>query len=223
MNRAYLPALLSCLILAACGAGSGGDDLPGDPCSIHLEPGQDDQVSVQSALLEAASGSVICFDPGVYRFTDGLSLSVPGITLRSSGSRAILDFSGQVADAPGLDVTGDDFTVENLELRNTAGDAIRLLQVDSARLRRVRASWTADAPPVAGAHGIAILGSGNVLVEACRIRGAADAGVAIVGSAGVEVRLTSVRESGGGISFDESSEVELRQNRLDPVVVPVAH
>lgn len=217
MKRLSLPTFLLVVLLAACGTGPTGEGSIGDRCTVHLRPGDDDQTAIQSALIEAFPGSVICFDEGTYRLTDGLSVGVPGITLRSTrgtGGKAILDFSGQVADAPGLDVTGDDVAVDGLELRNTAGDALRLVQGDNVRIRRVRIGWASDAPPVADARGISVLGASNVVVEACTIVGAAAEGILVASSDGVTIRSSSVRDSGGGIAIESSSFVETVNNRL---------
>ncbi len=215
MSRTTLPALAASLLLAvACGSGELEEASPADPCRVHLHPGDDDQLMVQSALVTASAGSMICFDEGVYHLTDGLSLSVPGITLRATEGLAILDFSAQVADAPGLDLKGDDLTVEGLEIRNSAGDAIRLQQVDSAHLQGIRIGWGDDAPPVAGARGVAILESSNVLVEEVRIHGAEDAGLAVIDSMGVVIRRSSVARCGDGIVEERSADVDLQLNRI---------
>ena len=209
-----LPLLLLCAFLAACGVGGAEDESPGDACTVHLSPGPDDQGTIQSALIGASAGSVICFDEGTYHLTDGLFLSVPAISLRPTDGPVTLDFSGQAVDAPGLDVTGDDVTIDGLAFRNTTGDAIRLIQVDNVKVRRLRIEWNSDAPPVAEAHGISVLGASNVIVEACKVWGAAGNGVLVASSAGVTIRSSSVQESGGGIAVEGSSDVEQVNNRL---------
>lgn len=214
MKRLSLVISISAALLAACGNEPTEDGAVEDRCSVHLRPSGDDQLMIQSALIEASAGSVLCFDAGLYHLTDGLSLSVPGIGLRAEGGPAVLDFSGQVADAPGIDVTGDDVSIDGLDLRNTAGDALRLVQVDNVRLRRLRISWSADAPPVADAHGISILGGSNVMVSDVRVRSAAAEGISIIASSGVSIRRSSIQESGGGIGVEGSLDVELVGNRL---------
>src|SRR5690606_18507006 len=117
--RTLLPTL--CLLAAACGDGTGGGDGTTDRCTITLAPSSNDQETVQTAFVEAASGSTICFEEGIYRFSDELSITVPGITVRGVGDAVVFDFADQEAGANGLHVSGDDFTIENLAIRNTKG------------------------------------------------------------------------------------------------------
>src|SRR5690554_6122991 len=119
MTRSPLLLAVLCAFLAACGMAGPGDESLDDACTVHLSPGPDDQGAIQSALIGASAGSVICFDEGTYHLNDGLFLSVPAISLRPTDGPVVLDFSGQAVDAPGIDVTGDDVNIDGLEVRNT--------------------------------------------------------------------------------------------------------
>lgn len=213
-------SLLAALVLASCDGGSAAPT-PDDPCTTHLQPGSDDQVAIQTALLEAAAGSVICLDEGTYRLSDGLSLGVPGVALRAPSGRAILDFSAQALDAPGLQLLGDDLDVVGIEIRNTAGDGIRVVGADNVRLRRVRIGW-GEVPPVPGARGVAVLQSSNVAVRSARIVGAAGAGIAVDASAGVTIDRSIIAGGPEGIVSHESVDVTLGHNRLELVPAPEA-
>jgi len=187
---------------------------PGDPCTTHLRPGANDQVAIQSALLEAAVGHVICLDEGTYRLSDGLSLGVPGVAVRAPFGRAVLDFSAQASDAPGLQLLGDDVELQGVEIRNTAGDGIRIVGGDGVHLRGVRVGWGPEAPPVPGARGIAVEQATNVTMEAIRVRGAAGAGVSLDGSAGVSIDGISIARGPEGISYGDSVDVAVRNERI---------
>jgi len=172
-------------------------------------------VAIQSAFLEAAVGSVLCLDQGIYRLSDGLSLGVPGVAVRAPYGRAILDFSAQASDAPGLQLLADDVDLQGLEIRNTAGDGVRIMGGDGVRLRGVRVGWGRDAPPVAGARGIAVVQATNVTLEDVRVRGASGPGILLEGAAGVAVSRASIRNGPEGISIVDSVDVDVRDERID--------
>lgn len=220
MIRSRIIPLLALMALASCDGGATAPT-PDDPCATHLAPGPDDQVAIQSALLEAAVGSVICLEPGIYRLSDGLSMGVPGVALRATSGRAVLDFSAQALDAPGLQLLGDDLDVQRIEIRNTAGDGIRIVGADNIRLRRVRVTWS-DVPPIPGARGVAVIQASNVEVRSTRIRGAAGPGVFVEASAGVTIDLTSIAGGPEGIVAQDSVDVILGENRLDLLPAPAA-
>ncbi|HEY0838870.1 MAG TPA: right-handed parallel beta-helix repeat-containing protein [Vulgatibacter sp.] len=217
MIRTRLP-LLALLALASCDGGAAAPT-PDDPCATHLAPGPDDQVAIQSALLEAAVGSVVCLEPGVYRLSDGLSLGVPGVALRAPAGRAVLDFSAQAQGAPGLQLLGDDLDVQGIEIRNTAGDGVRIVGADNVRLRRVRVTW-GEVPPIPGARGVAVIQASNVAVESARIRGAAGPGIYVESSAGVAIDRTRIEGGPEGIVAQDSVDVILGRNRLALVPAP---
>ena len=71
-------------------------------------------------------GDVIEVPEGTWQLDRGLSLSVDGVTVRGAGiNKTVLSFKGQAAGAEGLLVTGDDFTIEDIALEDTAGDALK--------------------------------------------------------------------------------------------------
>lgn len=201
---------LGCLIgaaLAACGSQPTRGDLHGaDPCHAHVRPGPDDQLAIQSALLGAAPGSVICLEPGRYELSDGLSLGVPGLTLRGTAAGVVFDFSQQGAPAPGIDVTGDDVTVEAIALFDTEGTAIRVLGADNVRLRNLRIAWQT---PRDGVAGIALLDASNTLVKDVDVTGATLAGVRASGSIRVLIDGASLLRNGTGLRIESSADVEV--------------
>jgi parallel beta-helix repeat protein len=189
------------------------------PCNVHLAPSADDQKAVQTALIETPAGSTICFDPGIYRFTDELTLTSRGITLRGSRS-AVLDFRDQrVSARNGLLVTGSAFTIEDFTIKNTAGDGIRVEGAEGATFRRLRVSWDADAlrPDDAGvartgAYAVYPVGSSKVLIEGCEVSGARDAGLYVGQSHIIVVRNNVVHGNVAGIEIENSNDAEVYGN-----------
>jgi parallel beta-helix repeat protein len=192
--------------------------VPGSPdasTTINLKPGD----NVQAALINAKSGQTLLFAEGIYTFTDELSLSVPGVTLKGSGDqKTILDFAGQAVGGNGLNVTAGDFVLENLVVRDTKGDAVRVQGVDPTHLaknvtfRKVKVYWSAGS--VVGNPGYALYPTlaENVLVEDCEIHGASDAGIYVGQSKNIMVRGNLVTENENGIEIENSTGAEVTGN-----------
>lgn len=207
-------------VLAACGTTERAPSAS-DPCHVHLEPGEDDALALQSALLGAAPGSVICLESGTYRMADGLSLGVPGLTLRASGDGAVLDFSLQRGRAPGLEITGDDVTVEGLELRDARGAAVRVMGTDNVRIASLRLLWpTRDEAKV---DGIALYGASNTRVREVEALGASGFGIRVVDSVRTVIEGSSLHRNAVGVWVEGGSDIEvtateMRANRAGMVL-----
>ena len=212
MHRARLPLLALLALGAACGDDTEAQGQQAQTCAVTLAPSDDDQTNVQTAFIQAAAGSMICFADGTYRFTDELSLTVPGITLRGVGDAVIFDFAEQQAGGNGLNVTGDDFTVENLTIKNSPGDGIRVSDADGVTFRNLRVSWDAGSVTENGAYAIYPLGCTNVLVEDCEVSGASDAGIYVGQSKQIVVRRNVVHGNVAGIEIENSDDAEVYEN-----------
>src|SRR5262249_47804983 len=126
MRRDFLLPALLVSALGGCSSSSSTPavdaappDAPRKACTTTLNHGSDDQTAVQAALIGAHSGDLICFAAGTFKFTDELSLSVSGVTLRGMGkATTILDFSTQATGGNALKVTGGNFIVEHLTVKD---------------------------------------------------------------------------------------------------------
>ena len=145
MTKWRRACLASVALFAACGLQGADAPAAQDPCHVHLAPSEDDHLSIQSALLGSAPGSVVCLESGTYELADGLSLGVPGLTLRALDEGAVLDFYRQRAPAPGIAIQGDDVTVEGLEFRDARGPAVRVEGSDNVRLASLRIKAVGEA------------------------------------------------------------------------------
>ena len=97
------------------------------------------QKSLLTQLISAQPGDVITVPAGIHQITRGLSLNVSGVTLRGEGmDTSILSFRGQVQGAEGLLVSASDFTIEDLAIEDTRGDALKINEGSNIVIRRVR-------------------------------------------------------------------------------------
>jgi parallel beta-helix repeat protein len=180
-----------------------------------IAPGADDQTTVQTALIDAAPGSLICLKEGRYSFTGELSLSSAGVTVRGAGKgKTILDFSGQKTGANGLSITGDGVTIEALEVHDTPGDGVRGNDVEDITLRDLVVGWSAAASPDNGAYGLYPIGSHGVRIERCVVYGARDAGIYVGQSTNALVVDSEAYGNVAGIEIENTTDVEVRDNAV---------
>ena len=129
-----------------------------------VDPGFEQHL--QEQLLDAKPGSVITIPAGKYALTRSLSLTADGVTIRGAGiDKTVLSYAHQVSGAEGMLVTGDDFTLEDLTLQNSKGDALKINGTKDAVMRRVKAEWTGGPKTTNGAYGLYPVQVTNVLIE----------------------------------------------------------
>ncbi|MBX3421143.1 MAG: right-handed parallel beta-helix repeat-containing protein [Pirellulaceae bacterium] len=224
MTNKYLwsmTCLTGLLSLAGCGReatiAESGTAVDGksvaDVNLVKFSPGADVQKRVLEELILAEPGTVFEFDEGVYEFTDGLSLSVEGVTLRGRGmDKTIFSFKGQEAGAEGLYITSRGVTVQDLAIEDTKGNGLKSLKADNIVLRRVRAEWTGGPKATNGAYGLYPVSSENVLIEECVAIGASDAGIYVGQSKNVIVRNSQASYNVAGIEIENCHGADVYGN-----------
>lgn len=195
MKRFLLTGAMA-LALAACG---NSDQDARDVSSADASY----QDVLLEQLIDAQPGDVIEIPAGVYHFTSSLMLTVDGVTIRGAGmDETILNFQGQLAGAEGLLVTANDFTLENLAIEDTSGDALKVNGGTNVVIRGVRVEWTNGYSTDNGAYGIYPVQSENVLVEDTVAIGASDAGIYVGQSRNVTVRNSRAEYNVAGIEIE---------------------
>lgn len=170
---------------------------------------------LQEALILAEPGDVVQLAAGVWNLTDGLSLAVPGVTIRGAGAGeggSILDFSGQEGAGEGLLVTSDDVFLTNFAVLNTKGDGIKSKGADRIVYHQLRVEWTAGPKETNGAYGIYPVESTDVLVDSVYVRGASDAGIYVGQSKNIIVRESIATENVAGIEIENSYDADVHDN-----------
>ena len=228
--RAFCGLSLAGLLAAAVPGCGGGDsdeedealscpsaadaDLTG--CTTRLvSSGDDDTTDVQRVLIEALSGSHICFCPGTYKFTKELSLSVPNATLRGVGAAredVVLDFADQTAGDDGVTVTSDGFTIERMWIKNTPGNGIVVTGAEDVTFRNLKVSWDAGSVTENGASAVYPVQSKRVIVEGCEVVGASDAGIYVGQCDQAIVRNNTVYGNVAGIEIENTTNAEVHDN-----------
>lgn len=200
-------ALGGALILTACG----GEPEARDTSDFDTAY----QSVLHEALLDAQPGDVIEIPAGRFAFDRGLSLSgVSGVTIRGAGmDETILSFAGQRQGAEGLLVSNsDNFTIENLAVEDTAGDAIKITGGDGVTIRGVRVEWTRGPSTQNGAYGLYPVLSRNVLIEDSVAIAASDAGIYVGQSDNIIVRNNRAEYNVAGIEIENSNNADVYGN-----------
>ncbi|MEZ4311523.1 MAG: parallel beta-helix domain-containing protein [Polyangiaceae bacterium] len=195
--------------------GAGGSTATVDPdCTTAISPGDSDQSTVQTALIEAKEGDIVCFTEGTFKFDTELSLDVKNVTLRGAGQeKTTWDFSGQDVGGNGLLIKSDGVVVEKLTVKNTPGDGVRADSVAGITFRNMTVMWEADASLDNGAYGLYPVGSSDVLIDTCVVKGARDAGIYVGQSTNILITNSEAYSSVAGIEIENSTDSEVVGNK----------
>src|SRR6202171_1100287 len=186
--------------------------LAGAACSCQQTP-TDIQRHLQEQFITAKPGDVIELPEGKFQFERTLSLTVDKVTLRGKGmDKTVLSFAGQKEGAQGLLVKANDFTIEDIAVEDSAGDALTIQGGTNIIVRRVRAEWTRGANAANGPYAIYPVECKNLLVEDSVARGAADAGIYVGQSENVVLRRNRSEYNVDGYEIENSENVDAYDN-----------
>ncbi|WDI31515.1 right-handed parallel beta-helix repeat-containing protein [Hyphococcus flavus] len=177
-------------------------------------PGDDSyQETLMTQLIDAKPGDVIEIPEGRFAFDRSLSLTVDGVTIRGAGmDKSVLTFANQIAGAEGLLVTASDFTIEDVAIEDTKGDALKISEGENIVIRRVRTEWTTGPKTENGAYGIYPVQVENLLMEDSVAIGASDAGLYIGQSKNVVIRNNRAEYNVAGIEIENTFDADVYGN-----------
>ncbi|MEM1396887.1 MAG: parallel beta-helix domain-containing protein [Pseudomonadota bacterium] len=202
-------ALIACV--SACGGAS--ENVAASNEAAPAESESSYQETLMTALLDAQPGDVIEIPEGKFSFDRSLSLTVDGVTIRGAGmDKSVLSFKDQVAGAEGLLVTASNFTIEDVAIEDTKGDALKVNEGENIVIRRVRTEWTAGPKTENGAYGIYPVQTTNVLIEGNVAIAASDAGIYVGQSKNVIVRNNTARDNVAGIEVENTFDADVYGN-----------
>lgn len=171
------------------------------------------EAKLQEQLLDAKPGSVIDIPAGHYALKRGLSLRTDGVTIRGAGmDKTVLSFKGQLVGPEGLLVNASDFTIENLAIEDTKGDALKINQGKNITIHGVRIEWTDGPKTTNGAYGLYPVKTQNVLIEDSVVIGASDAGIYVGQSHNIIVRRNRAERNVAGIEVENSVGADVYEN-----------
>jgi parallel beta-helix repeat protein len=199
--------LLATFLIAVILSGCSKPEQPVPPADSGF------QQELLTKLITANPGDIITIPAGTHEITRGLSLNVSGVTIRGEGmGKSVLSFRNQVQGAEGLIVSASDFTIEDLAIEDTRGDALKVNEGTNIIIRRVRTEWTGGPDEENGAYGIYPVQTENVLLEECVAIGASDAGIYVGQSKNVIVRNNRAEYNVAGIEIENTVNADVYGN-----------
>lgn len=204
-----LPSAALLALTAACGSAKPCDGVAGT-CK-ELTPGAD----VAGAFATATAGTTLAFGEGTFTFTNALSLQAKNVTIKGAGmDKTILDFKGQAAGAEGIGVLdgSDGITMTDFTVRDSKGDGIKVIGSIGVTFRNVKALWTSADKTGHGKYGLYPVQSKKVLIDSCRVEGAADAGIYVGQSDGIIVKNSTALNNVAGIEIENSFNADVFGN-----------
>lgn len=214
--KLVIPALCSALLLACSpptnNNGQSSSEEAGESNGRQITV-TDPSAELQLFLLEAQSGDTITLPAGTFNFERGLTLNVDNVTLRGAGmDNTVLSFRNQVAGGEGLLVNGNGFTIEDIAIEDSRGDALKIARGDNIIIRRVRTEWTNGPDTRNGAYGIYPVQTRNTLIEDSVAIAASDAGIYVGQSENIIVRRNRAEFNVAGIEIENSFNADVYEN-----------
>ena len=160
--------------------------------------------SIAKALEQAAPGSTIEVEPGVYH--EALVVDTPGITLRglvSGAKRPVLDGRGKLND--GLIASGSPFTMTGFAVRRYRGNGITTQQVDGVTFSDLVIDDT-------GRYGVYPIQSRNISITHCAVTKINDAGIYVGESERAVVAYNHVYGNVAGIEIENTNDADVHDN-----------
>ncbi len=206
MKRMLFTMAAMAVLLTACNGGK-------SPTPQATQADARFEQKLQEQLLDAKPGSVIDIPAGHYHLTRGLALRTSGVTIRGAGmDKTVLSFKGMVSGPQGLLVNASDFTIENLSIEDTMGDALKIKQGKNIVIRGVRVAWTNGPSSSNGAYGLYPIRTENLLIEDSVAIGASDSGIYVGQSKNIIVRNCKVSQNVAGIEIENSIHADVYGN-----------
>jgi parallel beta-helix repeat protein len=210
-----LTSLVAAVALAAC-SDSEEKTTPCDGVSgncVAFEAGSSAD-SIADAMASATAGTTFAFGAGTFAIDNSLDVTAAGVTIRGAGRDAtVLDFTGQ-AGSEGILATGDDFTIRDLTVQDTAGNGIKVVGADGVTFKGVKVTWTDPDLTTHGPYGLYPVSSRHVLVEDCFVSGSNDAGIYVGQSQDIIVRNSEATGNVAGVEIENSYRADVHGNHV---------
>jgi len=189
-----------------------------DPCQgvsgtcIGLTEGAS-ATDVQTALIKITPGGTVAFGEGTFHLQTDLSLTVNDVTIQGAGmDKTVLSFKGQTSGAQGLLVTASGFTIQDIAIEDTPGDALKIEGGTGITIERTRVEWTGGPNETNGSYGLYPVQCKNVLIESSVVKGASDAGIYVGQSDIIVVRNNRAELNVAGIEIENSTNADVHDN-----------
>lgn len=181
---------------------------------VQIAGGDVDMLQVVANTIEP--NTTIVLGSGTFVMQQQLTIRTTDVHLVGQGiDSTTLDFSSTTTQGDGVDVVGDGFLVQDLTVKDTSKDGIRVEDSSDVTFRRVRVTWSNPAQATNGGYGIYPVRSRNVLVEESRGENASDAGLYVGQCQHVIVRNNSASGNIAGIEIESTQYADVYGNTAE--------
>lgn len=206
-----MPRVVTLIIISLAGLNGCSQPTSDATQQTTSTPSYEEQLRLQ--LETAKPGDVIVIPEGVHNFKRSLTLNTDNVTIRGAGmDKSVLSFKDQIAGAEGLLVNASDFTIEDLAIEDTKGDALKINGGKNIVIRRVRTEWTNGPSTENGSYGIYPVQTENTLIEGSVAIAASDAGIYVGQSRFVVVRNNLAEFNVAGIEIENTVHADVYKN-----------
>ena len=206
-----MPKIVTLIIISLAGLNGCSQPTSDVAQQTTSAPSYEDQLRLQ--LETAKPGDVIVIPEGVHNFNRSLTLNTNNVTIRGAGmNKSVLSFKDQIAGAEGLLVNASDFTIEDVAIEDTKGDALKINEGNNIVIRRVRTEWTNGPSTENGSYGIYPVQTENTLIEGSVAIAASDAGIYVGQSRFVVVRNNLAEFNVAGIEIENTIHADVYKN-----------
>lgn len=206
-----MPIVVTLIIISLAGLNGCSQPTSDVTQQTTSTPSYEEQLRLQ--LETAKPGDVIVIPEGVHNFKRSLTLNTDNVTIRGAGmDKSVLSFKDQIAGAEGLLVNASDFTIEDLAIEDTKGDALKINEGKNIVIRRVRTEWTNGPSTENGSYGIYPVQTENTLIEGSVAIAASDAGIYVGQSRFVVVRNNLAEFNVAGIEIENTVHADVYKN-----------
>ncbi len=109
-------------------------------------------------------------------------------------------------------MNASNFTIEDVAIEDTKGDALKVNEGSNIVIRRVRTEWTGGPNTNNGAYGIYPVMTQNTLVDGSVAIGASDAGIYVGQSQNIVIRNSRAEFNVAGIEIENSIGADVHDN-----------
>jgi cytochrome c peroxidase len=169
------------------------------PQTVRVKAGE----SIQAALDKAIPGDIIEVEPGIYK--EELKCDTKNITLRgiSGASRPVLEGDKKLSD--GMLATGDNFVIENFDIRNYVANGVIVQHANNVVFRNLFVENT-------GLYGTYPVSCTGVTIENVKATGISDAAIYVGQSRDIVVRNCEAYGNVTGIEIENSINAIVENN-----------
>ncbi|HEY9102611.1 parallel beta-helix domain-containing protein [Chitinimonas sp.] len=167
---------------------------------------------IMAQFIDATDGSVITLPEGRFEFSQTLSISANGVTIKGAGKdRTVLSFKGQQS-GNGIDASGKRLTFEDFAIVDSKADGLKVQNCEDLVIRRLSVDWSGPVKASNGGYGLYPVACKRILLEENTIRGASDSGLYVGQTEDIIVRRNTVIENVAGIEIENSLRADVYDN-----------